>query len=137
MHKLLIVLFLATPLFADDNIDRAVTEILAKTGAPSASIAVVRDGTLAYAKAYGLAVLDPKTPATPTMRYSIGSISKQFTASAILMLAEEGKLSLDDRVARVSSGSQRTTRSSSDSFLSSASIRIADAVNCLLIEPML
>ena len=39
-------------------------------------------------------------PSTTAMRYSIGSISKQFTAAAILMLAEEGKLSLDDKVAK-------------------------------------
>src|SRR5213075_3328099 len=44
--------------------------------------------------------LEPKTPATPAMRYSVGSISKQFTAAALLMLAEEGKLSLDDKVVR-------------------------------------
>jgi len=100
MRKLLILLLLATPLFADDKIDKAVNEILTKTGAPSASVAVVRDGKLAYARAYGLARLEPKTPATPQMRYSVGSISKQFTAAAILMLAEEGKLSLNDKVVR-------------------------------------
>src|SRR4051794_15555053 len=105
MRKLLIVLLLlAVPVFAQDtlpaNVDKAVNEILTKTGAPSASIAVVRDGKLAYANAYGLATLEPKTPATPAMRYSIGSISKQFTATAILMLAEEGKLSLNDKVVR-------------------------------------
>src|ERR1043165_7999975 len=105
MRKLIVLLlFIATaPLLADDlpaSGDKAVGEILAKTGAPSASVAVVRDGKLVYANAYGLARLEPKTPATPQMRYSIGSISKQFTAAAILMLAEEGKLSLDDKVVR-------------------------------------
>src|SRR5437016_9668416 len=100
MRKLLFLLLLATPLFADDEIDKAVNEILAKTGAPSASIAVVRDGRLVYANAYGLAKLDPKTPATPAMRYSVGSISKQFTAAAVLMLREQGKLSLDDKVGK-------------------------------------
>jgi D-alanyl-D-alanine carboxypeptidase len=82
------------------TIDRAVTEILAKTGAPSASIAVVADGAVAYLQAYGNATLDPATPATPKMRYSIGSISKQFTAAAVLMLAEEGRLALDDKLVR-------------------------------------
>ena len=82
------------------DIDKAVADILAKSGAPSASIAVVKDGTIAYEHAYGTARLEPKTPATPQMRYSIGSISKQFAATAILMLAEEGKLSLDDKVVR-------------------------------------
>jgi D-alanyl-D-alanine carboxypeptidase len=82
------------------KIDKSVADVLAKTGAPSASIALVRDGRLAYAHAYGTANLETRTPATPEMRYSIGSVSKQFTAAAVLMLAEEGKLSLDDRVLR-------------------------------------
>jgi CubicO group peptidase (beta-lactamase class C family) len=82
------------------RIDAAVADVLETTGAPSASVAVVRDGTVAYAHAYGLASVEPRKPATADMRYSIGSISKQFTASAILMLAEEGKLSLDDPVSR-------------------------------------
>jgi D-alanyl-D-alanine carboxypeptidase len=82
------------------SIDRAATEVLDKTGAPSASIAIVRDGQIAYVHAYGRARLEPNLPARPEMRYSIGSISKQFTSTAILMLAEEGKLSLEDPVGR-------------------------------------
>ena len=82
------------------GIDTVVGEVLAKTGAPSASIAVVRDGAIAYVHAYGTARLDGKLAATPEMRYSIGSISKQFTAAAILLLAEEGRLSLDDKLVR-------------------------------------
>ncbi len=82
------------------TIDSAARDVLATTGTPSASIAVVRDGAVVYTNAYGLARLDPALPATPAMRYSIGSISKQFTATAILLLAEQHKLSLDDRVAR-------------------------------------
>jgi D-alanyl-D-alanine carboxypeptidase len=89
---------LSTPLRA--AIDAAVAENLAASGAPSASVAVVKAGTIAYLHAYGKARLDPATPATPQMRYSIGSISKQFTAAAMLMLAEEGRLSLDDRLVR-------------------------------------
>ena len=81
-------------------IDAAAAEALAASKVPSASIAVVQNGRLVYAAAYGDAKLEPRVPATAEMRYSIGSISKQFTAAAILMLAEEGKLSLDDPVAR-------------------------------------
>ncbi|MEW9570193.1 serine hydrolase domain-containing protein [Rhodanobacter sp. Si-c] len=96
------------PAFAQDalpadlsaRIDRIANEALAKSGVPSASVAVVRDGKIVYAKAYGSARLDPKTPAMPAMRYSVGSISKEFTAAAILMLQQEGKLSLDDKVAK-------------------------------------
>jgi len=91
-----------TQLSADltEKIDKVATDALAKTGVPSASIAIVKDGQIVYVKAYGDARLDPKTPATPQMRYSIGSISKQFTAAAILLLQEQGKLSLDDKVAK-------------------------------------
>ena len=67
-----------------DKIDKVATDTLAKTGVPSASLAIVKDGQVVYVKAYGDARLEPKTPATPAMRYSIGSISKQFTAAAIL-----------------------------------------------------
>jgi CubicO group peptidase (beta-lactamase class C family) len=83
-----------------DKVDAIAQDGLAKTGVPSASVALVKDGQIAYARAYGQARLDPPTPARPEMRYSIGSISKQFTAAAILMLAEQGKLSLDDPVAK-------------------------------------
>ncbi|HEV8484776.1 MAG TPA: serine hydrolase domain-containing protein [Blastocatellia bacterium] len=82
------------------QIDKLATEALAKTGVPSASVAVVKDGQIVYVKAYGDARIAPRTPATPEMRYSIGSISKQFTAAAILLLQEQGKLSLNDNVAR-------------------------------------
>jgi CubicO group peptidase (beta-lactamase class C family) len=82
------------------QIDKLAAETLTKTGVPSASVAVVKDGQIAYLKAYGNARLEPPVPAAPTMRYSIGSISKQFTATAILLLQEQGKLKLDDPVAR-------------------------------------
>jgi D-alanyl-D-alanine carboxypeptidase len=77
-----------------------VAEVLEKTGAPSASIAIVRDGRTVYVQAYGDARLEPKLPAEPSMRYAIGSVSKQFTAAAILLLQQDGKLSLDDKVAK-------------------------------------
>src|SRR5271157_2505504 len=89
------------------NIDNVAHQVLATTGVPSASLAVVKDAKIAYLQAYGNARLDPRMPASPEMRYSIGSISKQFTAAAILMLAEEGKLSLDDPVSRYVSGLTR------------------------------
>jgi CubicO group peptidase (beta-lactamase class C family) len=82
------------------SVDSVVRAVLANTGAPSASIAVVRDSKVAYTHAYGSARLTPAKPATSEMRYSIGSISKQFTATAILLLAEEKKLSLDDKVGK-------------------------------------
>ncbi|HEY0484106.1 MAG TPA: serine hydrolase domain-containing protein [Kofleriaceae bacterium] len=82
------------------NIDRIAAEVLAETGVPSASVAAVTDGKVVYVHAYGNARLEPPTPAAPPMRYSIGSISKQLTAAAVLLLVEDGKLTLDDPVGK-------------------------------------
>ena len=81
-------------------IDTAAAKALEASGVPSASVAVVKSGRLAYVKAYGSAKLEPAMPAVPEMRYAVGSISKQFTATAILLLQQDGKLKLDDKVAR-------------------------------------
>jgi CubicO group peptidase (beta-lactamase class C family) len=86
------------------RIDRIASQVLEQTGVPSASLAVVKGGKLIYTHAYGSARLAtdpaPAVPATTDMRYSIGSISKQFTAAAILLLQQDGKLSLDDPVGK-------------------------------------
>lgn len=82
------------------NIDATVEQALSATGVPSASVVVVKDGRIAYTHAYGLARISPPLPATTSMRYSIGSISKQFTATALLMLQQDGKLSIDDSVGK-------------------------------------
>ena len=100
------------------RIDRIARQVLQQTGVPSASVAVVQGGKLVYTQAYGTARLGtataPALAARPEMRYSIGSISKQFTAAAILMLAEKGKLSLDDAVGKfvpsLTRGNQVTIR---------------------------
>ncbi|WCT74246.1 serine hydrolase [Sphingomonas naphthae] len=81
------------------QVDTLVGEALAATGVPSASVTVVRGGKIAFAKAYGkqsetIATADIKT------KYQIASVSKQFTAAAILLLRDEGKLSLDDTIAK-------------------------------------
>ncbi len=93
------------------RVDRIATQVLEQTGVPSASVAVVKGGKLVYTHAYGKARLaegnEPAVAATPEMRYSIGSISKQFTATAILLLQEEGKLSLDDAVGKYVPGLTR------------------------------
>jgi len=89
------------------RIDRIAAQVLEQTGVPSASLAVVKGGKLVYTQAYGKARLDPPLAATPQMRYSIGSISKQFTAAAILLLQEDGKLNLDDAVGKYVPGLTR------------------------------
>jgi D-alanyl-D-alanine carboxypeptidase len=82
------------------RIDSSAQAVLAATGAPGASIAVVRGAQVVYEQAFGNARVAPDVPASPAMRYAIGSVSKQFTAAAIMLLAEENRLSLDDRVSR-------------------------------------
>jgi CubicO group peptidase (beta-lactamase class C family) len=82
------------------KIDEIAARALADTRAPSVSVAIVQGGKIAYEKAYGKGRLDPAIDARPEMRYSIGSVSKQFLAAAVLLLVQDGKLSLDDRVSR-------------------------------------
>src|SRR5438045_593411 len=89
------------------QVDSIAGQVLQSTGVPSASVAVVKNGRVAYANAYGCAKLNPCANATADLRYAIGSISKQFTAVAILLLQQEGKLRLDDPVSRFIPGLTR------------------------------
>ena len=97
-----------------EKVDAILRQALTGTGVPSASIAIVQGGAIAYLQAYGDGRIEPHAPALPSMRYGIGSISRQFTAAAMLLLAEQGKLSLDDPVSRfvpnLSRGNEVTIR---------------------------
>ena len=65
---------------------------------PGASVLVLRDGHPLVSRAYGLARLTDKERATPATNYRLASMTKQFTAAAVLLLAQDGRLSLDDRI---------------------------------------
>ena len=78
------------------KIDAAARELIASKASPSVAIAISRNGRTIYAKAFGKADLEQNVQATPGTVYLIGSITKQFTAAAVLSLVEDGKLSLDD-----------------------------------------
>ena len=65
---------------------------------PGAAIAVVQDGRIVYAKGYGIANLEYNIPITPSTVFHIASVSKQFTTFSVLLLASEGRLSLDDDI---------------------------------------
>jgi D-alanyl-D-alanine carboxypeptidase len=88
------------PADIETKIAAIANDTLKQTGVPSASVAVAVDGKLAYTQAFGLANVSPDKPATASMAYPIGSISKQFTATALLLLQQQGKLSLDDKVSK-------------------------------------
>jgi CubicO group peptidase (beta-lactamase class C family) len=83
-----------------DRIDELVAAHLANGPAASAAVAVVRGSDTVVMRGYGLAELSGKRPAGATTVYEIGSITKQFTAAAILQLAEQGRLALDDDLSR-------------------------------------
>lgn len=65
---------------------------------PGASVLVMRDGEAVVRRAYGLANVEDRITATPATNYRLASVTKQFTAAAILLLMESGKLQLDDAV---------------------------------------
>jgi CubicO group peptidase (beta-lactamase class C family) len=79
----------------------AIDEVFAtwnKSTAPGCAVGVLRDGQRLYSHGYGMADLEHGVPITPTTVFHIASVSKQFTAFAIYLLAQEGKLALDDDV---------------------------------------
>ena len=71
----------------------------AQPGQPGASIVVIRDGRVAYAKGYGLAEVETNRPVTVATNFRLASLSKQFTATAVMLLEADGKLAYDDSIA--------------------------------------
>lgn len=69
-----------------------------RAGSPGCALGIVQDGQMVYERGYGFANLDYALPNGPEMVYYVGSVSKQFTAAAIALLAQEGRISLDDDV---------------------------------------
>jgi CubicO group peptidase (beta-lactamase class C family) len=91
----------AAPL--DPAIARQIDEVVSSVGKdrlPGAVVLVARDGETVFRKAYGWSDMDRRQPMDASVQMPIGSVTKQFTATAIMMLMEEGKLSLSDSVAR-------------------------------------
>jgi CubicO group peptidase (beta-lactamase class C family) len=79
-------------------------------GAPGASVAVISNGNLIFSKGYGLADVDRAIPAQPTTNYRLASVTKQFTATAVLILVDRGKLALDSRLTDVLPGAPSYAR---------------------------
>lgn len=75
-----------------------MAEPIASGWTAGGAVGVMRRGEIVFARGYGFANLETSTPVTPGAVFRIGSISKQFTAAAVLLLAQDGELSLDDRV---------------------------------------
>ncbi len=100
---IVLFLFLATgtPAVRADEIDDHDVQEIVRRQIPGLALAVVRDGRLSKATGYGLANVEHQVPVTPATVFQSGSMGKQFTAAAVMMLVEDGKLSLEDSVIRL------------------------------------
>jgi CubicO group peptidase (beta-lactamase class C family) len=83
----------------EEIVDRTLREIV-RDGYPGVALLVARDGKVLFRRAYGRACVEHAVPATPETKYRIGSITKQFTAAAILRLQEQGRLSVQDKLSK-------------------------------------
>ena len=86
---------------SDEEVAKKVDEFLSqwdKKDMPGGAVGVVRDGKLVYKRAFGMANLDYDVPNTTSTRFNLASVSKPFTAMSIALLAQQGKLSLDDDI---------------------------------------
>jgi CubicO group peptidase (beta-lactamase class C family) len=83
--------------FNNPNVDALFAEFN-KPSVPGASVAIFQDGKILYEKGYGLADLENHIAATPDTQYRLASVSKQFTAMAILLLIDQGRLSLGNSI---------------------------------------
>jgi CubicO group peptidase (beta-lactamase class C family) len=82
------------------SIDRFLRAELARQRIPGMSVAVLRGDSVLLARGYGLANLEHRVPATDSTLYTVGSLTKPFTAAAILLLSQQGRLRLDDPISR-------------------------------------
>jgi CubicO group peptidase (beta-lactamase class C family) len=83
---------------AVDNVDSYIAAQRQEQHIPGVALAIIRDDRVVKSGGYGLANVELNVPVTPETVFQLGSIGKQFTATALLMLAEDGKLSLDDKI---------------------------------------
>jgi CubicO group peptidase (beta-lactamase class C family) len=83
-----------------DEVDKYIKIRMEKEHLPGLSLAVLKDGRLVKLKGYGYADLEFKVAASPETVYQVGSITKQFTAAAILLLVQEGRIDLDEKISK-------------------------------------
>ena len=88
------------PMPKPEKIIDAIFRELLTNNSPGAAVLVARNGKILFEKGYGLANIGDRVPVTPQTKFRIGSMTKQFTAAAILKLHEQGKLNLDDKLSK-------------------------------------
>lgn len=99
-----VLLLAATVAARADKVDDYVKAEMQKQHIPGLSLAVIKDGKIIKVEGYGLANVELSVPARPETVYKIGSVSKQFIASGIMILIQEGKVSLDDKISKFLEG---------------------------------
>lgn len=110
-HLLLICLitFAGSPSLAQQSredraaavrVDRVVEQQMLAYKTPGVSLVVLRRGKIVYLKSYGLANVEHQVPVKPATVFQSGSMGKQFTAAAVMILVQENKLSLDDKISK-------------------------------------
>ena len=98
-----LVLLPFLPCYAQETnkaIDDYVETEMTRQRLPGVSLAIVKNGQLVYAKGYGFANLEHQVPVKPLTIFQSGSVGKQFTATAVMMLVEEGKINLDEKISK-------------------------------------
>lgn len=109
-RRVLITLFLlyaamaATASAQAEKVDEYIKAEMQKRKIPGLSLAVVKNGEVIKAQGYGLANIELNVPATADTIYQSGSVGKQFTSAAVMLLVEEGKINLDDNVSKYLDG---------------------------------
>jgi CubicO group peptidase (beta-lactamase class C family) len=85
---------------AAKRIDEFIAAEMARQKIPGVSLAVVEDGKPLIVKGYGFANLEHRVPVKPETIFQSGSVGKQFTATAVMMLVEDGKINLDEKISK-------------------------------------
>ncbi|MEO6447587.1 MAG: serine hydrolase domain-containing protein [Gemmatimonadaceae bacterium] len=90
----------SVPTLDVESVDSLIRRVVAEKGLVGLSVGVMQNGEVVLARGYGYRSLEPKLAVTPTTMFGIGSVTKQFTCSAALLLEQDGTLSMNDKVAK-------------------------------------
>src|SRR5215475_10805189 len=108
------ILLLVTPCAAQEEISAKVDEYvkaeMQKQRIPGLSLAVIKAGQIILAKGYGFANVEHQVPVKPETIFQSGSVGKQFTATAVMILVEEGRIKLDDSISKYLTNTPKSWR---------------------------
>ncbi len=105
---LLLLLFVAIAPAQVNEVDEFIKVEMGRQRIPGLSLAVVKNGEIVLARGYGLANVELNVPAKPDTVFKIGSVSKQFLATGIMLLVQQGKVGLDDKISKYLEGTPET-----------------------------